>query len=133
MKDNEIKSEIEEAEVQTNAETSEIGTDTKGNAIEAAINNEVQSLISEEINDKESAGKVVLANALDQLVLVACSCLLVMLFDLILNVFGYMLVRDNGALIFAGGIIYFILNCIYVPVMEKTKLKNTIAKKILSL
>lgn len=111
MKDNEIKSEVEEV----------------------AVTSEAQTLRSEEISEKESVGKGILANFLDQLILVACSCLLVVLIDLILKAFGYMFVRDNGALILAGGIVYFILNSIYVPAMEKSKLGNTIAKKILSI
>ena len=44
-----------------------------------------------------------------------------------------MFIRETGALVIAGGIIYFILNCIYAPIMKKTKMKNTIAKKILNI
>jgi len=42
-----------------------------------------------------------------------------------------MFIQGTGAIVIAGGIIYFILNCIYAPIMEKSKVKNTIAKKIL--
>jgi hypothetical protein len=44
-----------------------------------------------------------------------------------------MFVRDNGSIILAGGIIYFIINCIYAPIMEKSKLENTFGKKILNM
>jgi hypothetical protein len=107
----------------------------KENITKNQIENEVEKVdsnTSENIN-KESSGKVILANALDQLVLVAGSSLLLLLCDLILKAFGYMFIRDNGALVLAGGIIYFIANCIYNPIMQKSKLKGTIAQKILNI
>lgn len=123
--ENETKGEVEEVEAVTE--------ETKEEITEVVENNEAQSLTDEEASDKDSVGRTILANALDQLVLVACSSLLVVLSDLILRLFGYMFIRGNGALIFAGGIIYFVINCFYVPAMEKTKLRSTIAKKILSI
>lgn len=89
---------------------------------------------SDEKNSGENSfAKVILANILDQSLVLAGSVVLLLLSDVILKIFGYMFVRETGAIVLAGGIIYFILNCIYTPIMEKKKSKNTIGKKILSI
>lgn len=94
---------------------------------------ETKAAHSEEENaSKNSFAKVILANILDQSLVLAGSVILLLLSDVILKIFGYMFVRETGAIVLAGGIIYFVLNCIYTPVMEKSKSKNTIGKKILS-
>ncbi len=125
-KENLIKSEEEGTEVQASKdETAVTLVNTK--------EQEVKDLIGKEDNDKKSFSKIILANVLDQVLIIAGSSLLLLLSDLILKIFGYMFVRDNGSLILAGGIIYFIINCIYAPIMEKSKLKKTFAKKILDI
>jgi len=139
IKENEIKSEVGEIEVQTsNIETTEADTNSKSQeAKEENTNTEIEGLINGENNDedikKNSSIQVILANVLDQLLIVASSAVLLLLCDFVLKLFGYMFTREAGALMLAGGIIYFILNCIYEPIMEKTKMKNTIAKKILNI
>lgn len=126
LNENEINDEVEENEIKKISDTEE---ETDNN-----VNKEVESLItSDEESDKQSSSKIILANALDQLLMIAGSALLVLLCDIILKLCGYMFVRDNGAIILAGGIIYFIINCIYVPIMEKSKLENTFGKKILNM
>ncbi len=95
---------------------------------------ENEALLSDEPKEKNLVGKLIAANVLDQLIMIAGSAVLLFLIDLIMRkAFGYMFVRENGALILAGGIVYFIANCIYTPIMQKTKLENTVAKKILNL
>ena len=143
VKENEIKSEVEETEVQTsNIETTEAEINTTNQEVkEENTNFEIQGLINDENNDenndekinKNSSMQVILANVLDQLLLVAASAVLVLLCDVVMGLFGYMFVKGTGAMVLAGGIIYFILNCIYAPIMEKSKAKNTIAKKILNI
>jgi len=139
IKENEIKSEVVETEVQTSdIESTEGETKTKNQeAKEQNTNLEIEGLINGENNDedinKNSSIKVILANVLDQVLIVASSAVLLLLCDFVLKLFGYMFTREAGALMLAGGIIYFILNCIYAPIMEKTKMKNTIAKKILNI
>ena len=107
------------------------------NIKEVQITNEVEETeiaYSEEKNaDENSFAKVILANILDQSLVLAGSAILLLLSDVILKLFGYMFVRETGAIVLAGGIIYFVLNCIYTPAMEKSKSKNTIGKKILSI
>lgn len=95
---------------------------------------ENETLLNGENNKKNLVGKLIAANALDQLIMIAGSGVLLFIIDFIMRkAFGYMFVRDNGALVLAGGILYFIANCIYMPIMERTKLENTVAKKILNL
>lgn len=106
LNENEINDEVEENEIKKISDTEE---ETDNN-----VNKEVESLItSDEESDKQSSSKIILANALDQLLMIACSALLVLLCDIILKLCGYMFVRDNGSIILAGGMIYFIINCIY--------------------
>ena len=139
IKENQIKSEVEETEVQASrVETTETEADAKiKNRMEENTNSEIKKLINDENNDidknKNSCIKVILANILDQVLLVAVSGVLVLLCDVVLKLFGYMFVKGTGAVVIAAGIIYFILNCIYAPIMEKSKAKNTIAKKILNI
>lgn len=126
LNENEINDEVEENEIKKISDTEE---ETDSN-----VNKEVESLItSDEESDKQSSSKIILANVLDQLLMIAGSALLVLLCDIILKLCGYMFVRDNGSIILAGGIIYFIINCIYGPIMEKSKLENTFGKKILNM
>ncbi|ABR32710.1 RDD family protein [Clostridium beijerinckii] len=126
LNENEINDEVEENEIKKISDTEE--------EADSNVNKEVESLItSDEESDKQSSSKIILANALDQLLMIAGSALLVLLCDIILKLCGYMFVRDNGSIILAGGIIYFIINCIYAPIMEKSKLENTFGKKILNM
>ena len=94
---------------------------------------ENKALLNDEPKEKSLVGKLIAANALDQLIMIAGSAVLLFLIDLIMRkAFGYMFVRETGGIILAAGIIYFILNCIYAPIMEKSKAKATIANKILN-
>lgn len=136
IKENQIKSELDEVEVQTSTiETNQTQAYTKNPEVnEENTNTEIQGLINDDGDiNKDSSKKFVLASILDQLLVVAASSVLVLLCDVILRLFGYMFIKGTGAIIIAGGIIYFILNCIYAPIMEKSKAKNTIAKRILNI
>ena len=139
INENGINSEVEEIEVQTsNIETTKVENDIKNQTLnEGNTNSELHALINGENSDDDinesSSIQVILANALDQLLIVAASAVLVLLCSVVLKLFGYMFTEGTGSVVLAGGIIYFILNCIYAPIMEKSKAKNTIAKKILNI
>ena len=139
IKENEINSEVEEIEVQTsNIETTNADANSESQELKVENTNiEIEGLINGDNNDedinKNSSIQVILANVLDQLLIIASSAVLLLLCDFVLKLFGYMFIRETGALVIAGGIIYFILNCIYTPIMENTKMRNTIAKKILNI
>lgn len=123
IKENETINEAEESEVKVSADT-----------MEENVNTELHNLVNEDTGKNEKTCiKSLLANILDQTLLIASSAVLIILLDQIIRLFGYMFVRDTGGIILAAGIIYFILNCIYAPMMEKSKAKATIANKILNI
>ncbi|WP_160685686.1 RDD family protein [Clostridium sp. C2-6-12] len=124
IKENETVNEAEENEVKVSEEI-----------MEANVNTELHNLVNEDVTVKneKSSIKSFLANILDQTLLIAASAILIILLDQIIRLFGYMFVRETGGIILAAGIIYFILNCIYAPIMEKTRAKATIANKILNI
>lgn len=111
----------------------EVSEEKKSNESNTEIEDLVRSTDSSEEKESVGTGKEILASILDQLILAAMSSVLVVIIDFCMNVAGYRFVRDNGSIIGAAAIIYFIFNCIYAPLMAKTKAKKTIAKKILSI
>lgn len=80
-----------------------------------------------------SFGKSFFANLLDQAISLACSALIVLIVDLIMRIFGYQFVREAGVVVSVILGVYFVVDCLYAPILERTKLKNTIAKRILNL
>lgn len=94
---------------------------------------EIDQVINEEENEKEQRPipffKNILANILDQFIILAFSAVSMLLFDFIIRIIGYMVAMPAQVLL----TIYFIVNCIYGPIMKKTKLRKTIAKKILNI
>ena len=111
---------------------------SKGN--EDNTNNELQDLIEghEEKIDSEnmsrpSFGREVFANLLDQLLILAGSSIVLLIADLVMHMFGYQFIRETGVLVTVVMSVYFVINCFYTQLMERTKLKNTIAKRILNL
>ena len=123
-----------------NLKETEITTEenTVHNSNESNENNELQDLIEgNNVDEKDGSaapfGKTVLANLVDQAIVLACSALILLIADLVMRIFGYQFVRDTGILVSIVLGIYFVVNCLYVQIMERTKLKNTIAKRILNL
>jgi hypothetical protein len=131
------KDNINEAQIKNEVESTETKVDKEENVMEENTNIEIHNLMNDDSANKDKIGnsctKSILANILDQVLIVAASSILVLLCDLVLRLFGYMFVQGTGAIIVAAGIIYFIINCIYAPVMGKSKAKNTIARKILNI
>lgn len=131
------KDNVKENETEVNTEEKysvEVSNEHEENA-----NNESQNLSDNQEcddNPKESRasfGKVIFANFLDQLIIVAGSSVILLVADLIIRIFGYQFVREGYALVAAVMCIYFVINCFYEHLMEKTKFKKTIAKKMLNL
>lgn len=100
---------------------------------ETIESSEINQVINEEDNEKEQRHipflKNILANILDQFIILAFSAVSMLLFDFIIRIIGYMVAMPAQVLL----TIYFIVNCIYGPIMKKTKLRKTIAKKILNI
>jgi hypothetical protein len=100
IKENEAINEAEENEVKVTADT-----------MEENVNTEIHQLVNQETEKEQKSGfKGLLANVLDQTLLIAFSALLIVVLDQIIRLFGYMFVRETGGIILAAGIIYFILN-----------------------
>ena len=71
--------------------------------------------------------KRILASVADQIIAVALSLISIVLFDLILRLFG-LYIADRQPIFL---IIYVIVNILYSPICESTKLNKTIGKKVI--
>ena len=71
--------------------------------------------------------KRILASVADQIIAVALSLVSIILFDLILRLFG-LYIADRQPIFL---IIYVIVNILYSPICESTKLGKTIGKKVI--
>lgn len=133
------KDNVKENETEVNTDEKEENSVELSKEHEENTNNELQDLIEdhEEVDSKEnnkpSFGKEIFANLLDQFVILAGSSVILLIADVVMRMFGYQFVRETGILVAVIMCVYFVINCFYVQLMERTKLKNTIAKKILNL
>lgn len=82
----------------------------------------------EKIDENPSFGKRFFANVLDQIILGAVSLLVLVIFSLIIRIFGYMIALPIPMFLVA----YIVLNILYVPVFEH-KGGRTFGKKILAI
>ncbi|MDV4149957.1 hypothetical protein R0131_03825 [Clostridium sp. AL.422] len=69
--------------------------------------------------------KKILAGAIDQIISIALSLLLLIVVDLLLKLFGFYIVEREPMFL----IMYIIVNIIYGPICASTKLKDTIGRK----
>ena len=134
------KDDLKENETEINTEEKKEHNVDLSNESEDNTNNELQDLIEgheekidSEDNSRPSFGTEVFANLLDQLVILASSSLILLIADLVMRMFGYQFIREAGVLVTVVMCVYFVINCFYTQQMERTKLKNTIAKRILNL
>ena len=134
------KDNVKENETEVNTDEKEENSVELSKEHEENTNNELQDLIEdheEEVDSKESNkpsfGKEIFANLLDQFVIIAGSSVILLIADVVMRMFGYQFVRETGILVAVVMCVYFVINCFYVQLMERTKLKDTIAKKILNL
>lgn len=134
------KDDLKENETEINTEEKKEHNVDLSNESEDNTNNELQDLIEgheekidSEDNNRPSFGTEVFANLLDQLVILASSSLILLIADLVMRMFGYQFIREAGVLVTVVMCVYFVINCFYTQLMERTKLKNTIAKRILNL
>ena len=130
---------IDKTQVNSNEKNNEKVEDSKEetnkdekDSVETGSSEEIKELINGE-NDKSERKnhtlvKKILSNILDQLIVLAASGIVLLLFDFLIRLIGYMVAMPVPVLL----CIYFIINCLYVPIMEKTKSKKTFGKKILN-
>lgn len=94
---------------------------------EEILEEEIEEM--EEETETESKGfvKELLAGVLDQIVVMASSLVVLLVFNLILKIFGYYVAEKQPMFL----IIYVIINVIYGPICRKFKLKETVGRKVL--
>ena len=90
----------------------------------------VNSDVYEETEVKEDGKgliflKKILAGAIDQIISIALSLLLLIVVDLLLKLFGFYIAEREPMFL----IMYVIVNIIYGPICTSTKLKDTIGRK----
>ena len=97
------------------------------------LKEEVQQILDEaeetEEEKEESKGlrffKKILGGVIDQIISISLSLLLLVVFDLILKLFGFRIAQREPMFL----IMYVIVNVIYSPICTSTKLKDTIGRK----
>ncbi|MBU5592712.1 RDD family protein [Clostridium sp. MSJ-4] len=131
--DNNI-SAIEEDKVISKEESSEKVSEGKERALEkeGSLNNEDKNIKHEEKEivkgkeEKVTFFESIQATIIDQIVIGGASFILIIIFDFVIKFIG-LRVTDKMGIYF---IMYIILNIVYSPIMEKTKMKNTLGRKI---
>ena len=71
--------------------------------------------------------KELLVGVVDQIVVIAGALVTLLVFNLILKIFGYYVSEKETIFL----IIYILINIIYVPVCKMIKLKETVGRKVL--
>lgn len=100
---------------------------------EKELNNEEVKDVSEEVAKVKEDGKVIkgirriLAGIADQIISVGLSLIILVAFDFIIKFAGYY-VADRVQMFI---VLYIIVNILYTPICDATKLKTTIGKRII--
>ncbi|MFU7517042.1 hypothetical protein [Clostridium sp. HCS.1] len=101
---------------------------------EVVEENKVVEPVNEEVSEEkeikeDSKGliffKRLLAGAIDQIISIALALVLLIVFDLLLKLFGFYIAEREPMFL----IMYVIVNIIYGPICASTKLKDTIGRK----
>lgn len=75
--------------------------------------------------------KKLMAQILDEAAIMGISALGVVIFDLVIRLFGFKVVKSEFDLVLF--ISFIIFNILYAPILESTKLKETFGKKIMNM
>ena len=90
------------------------------------IENEFLLKDENENNHKNGIVNYILASFMDQLLMLCLSSLILVVFGFAIKLVGYYVVMPIPVLF----IIYFIVGCLYAPILRHTKLKKTIGEKV---
>ncbi|WP_297634020.1 RDD family protein [uncultured Clostridium sp.] len=135
-----VNEELVENEVKENNETKTVEMGTEDSIAKVEKVEEATKIIDEpeEVKEKKedinkldenpSIGKRIFASILDQAILFGLSAIVVVLFALIIKLFGYYIAFPVPMLLIA----YVVLNILYLPVFEKNK-GRSIGKRILGI
>lgn len=99
---------------------------------EEVIDIKDETTVEEVVNVKEDSKatkfiKKVLSGIIDQIISIASALILLIIFDLILRIFGFYIAEREPMFL----IMYIIVNIFYTPICTSTKLKETIGRKII--
>lgn len=75
--------------------------------------------------------KKLMAQILDEAAIMGISALGVVIFDLVIRLFGFKVVKSEFDLVLF--ISFIIFNILYAPILESTKIKETFGKKIMNM
>lgn len=132
-KEEEVKNEIQEEVLDNSLEGETIlEEDTIADlTVEAQVSeDELVEEVNSEVNDTQKGGsffKSLVAAIVDQVICVGSSIILLYIINMVMPVFGYRLVDKLTMLL----IIYLVLSTLYTPILESTKLNNTLGKALL--
>lgn len=129
MEDNKLEKEeslVEEVKVE-NKEVVENTEDKIDEELEVLLEDFEDESEEEMIEKKPGFLKKLLSGIIDQILSIAISLLALVLFDAIIKLFGFQ-VADREPMFL---IMYIITNVLYRPILEATKLKETIGGKLI--
>ncbi|GEM_PF-1377958 len=136
INEEEIKDKAEETNETVDENIEEVVVEFNSNEDDLLeVNLDKEDLLSEvnyESNEEKQSGsfiKRLLASIIDQVVCVGSSIILLYIVSIILNIFGYRLVDKLSMLV----IVYLVFSILYSPILESTKIKNTLGKALLKL
>lgn len=112
---------LENEENKTNEKKEELIIGDK-NLEEGKVVLDETPLIKEEVTFFDS----IQASIIDQIVIGGASFIFLMIFNFIMKLVNLRVVDKMGIYV----IIYIIVNIIYSPIMEKTKMNNTVGRKV---
>ncbi|MBU3228943.1 hypothetical protein [Clostridium algidicarnis] len=119
---------IEKTPLENNVDLHENGSDINE---EYEIKETYESNAKATKNDETKTGKVtffdsIQASIINQIVIGGASFIFLMIFNFIMKLVNLRVVDKMGVYV----IIYIIVNIIYSPIMEKTKMNNTVGRKV---
>lgn len=122
---NVAQSEDENKDINTAADTEEVNNESEINTDEVQKN---EYLLNDEEkgNNKHSIGNDILANVMDQLIMLCLSAIILLIFSFLIKFVGYYVAMPVPVLF----IIYVIVECLYGPTLKNSKLKKTVGDKI---
>lgn len=108
--------------------TEEIVNTTEKNVEEILVEEIVEEIQEDKQDTKESTFiKEILVGAIDQMVSMVAALAILLVFNLILKIFGYYVAEKEPMFL----IMYVLVNVIYSPVCKKFKFKSTVGQKLL--
>lgn len=132
-KEEEVKNEIQEEVLDSSLEGETILEEDiiADLTVEAQVSeDELMEEVNNEVKDTPKGGsffKSLLAAIVDQVICVGSSIILLYIISMVMPLFGYRLVDKLTMLL----IVYLVFSTLYTPILESTRLNNTLGKALL--